>query len=91
LGVLTPASARLDVTTLKGRPETLRHLSQHVRADVVDAFSRSLHTVFLVCVPIAILLFFVAIRLRELPLREHVGDASAGDDLAIALEGAALE
>jgi EmrB/QacA subfamily drug resistance transporter len=91
LGRLTPARAHLDVTTLKGRPETLLHLAPDVRDGVVDAFARSLHTVFLVCVPIAVLLFVVAIRLRELPLREHVGPATAGDDLAIALEGATLE
>jgi EmrB/QacA subfamily drug resistance transporter len=88
---LTPRSAHLSVTTLRGRPETLVHLAADVRHGVVETFARSLHTVFLVCVPVAVLLAVVAIRLRELPLREHIGPATAGDDLAIALEGAALE
>ena len=91
LSVLTPRSAHLDVNTLRGRPETLAHLSAAVRHGVVEAFGHSLHTVFLVCVPIAIAVLFFALRLRELPLREHVGHPTPGDDLAVALEGATLE
>jgi MFS family permease len=71
LAALTPRSAHLNVVTLRGRPETLQHLSVAVRADVVDAFARSLHTVFLVCVPLAVFVLVLAVRLREIPLREH--------------------
>ena len=91
LPLLTPKSAHLDVTTLRGRPETLAHLSPAVRNGVIDAFGHSLHTVFLIFVPIAFAVLFFALRLRELPLREHVGSITVGDDLAIVLEGAALE
>jgi EmrB/QacA subfamily drug resistance transporter len=84
---LTPKGAGLDLDTLRGRPEKLLDLAPGLRHDVVEAFSRSLHTVFLVCVPIAVVVLVLALRQRELPLRGHAPSAP-GDDLAVALEGA---
>ena len=93
-----PESANVDPATIRGRPETLAGLTPAVREAVVDAFARSLHTVFLVCVPVGIVAFVLALLLREIPLRDHApGDdtpgehalvETAGDDLAIALEWA---
>jgi len=100
IGLLVPESANVDPATIRGRPETLAGLTPAVREAVVDAFARSLHTVFLVCVPVGIVAFVLALLLREIPLRDHApGDdtpgehalvETAGDDLAIALEGAVL-
>jgi MFS family permease len=87
---LIPARFGLSVNELRGRPETLRGLPAEVKRDVAAAFSHALHTVFLACVPIAVAGVVLALFLRETPLRTH-SSADPGDDLAIALEGAALE
>ncbi|MEX1145379.1 MAG: MDR family MFS transporter [Acidimicrobiia bacterium] len=87
---LVPARFGLTVAELRGRPETLRGLPPGVKHDVAVAFSRSLHTVFLACVPVAVIGIVLALLMRENPLREH-SSADPGDDLAIALEGVALE
>jgi EmrB/QacA subfamily drug resistance transporter len=89
LPILTPGGAGIDLTTLRGRPETLQHLGVAAHDGVVEAFARSLHTVFLVCVPIAVIVLILAIRLKEIPLRGHT--SSPGDDLAVALEGSTIE
>ena len=85
-----PARFDLTVADLRGRPETLAGLPAAVKRDVAVAFSHSLHTVFLACLPVALLGILLALRLRELPLREHM-ETDVGDDLAIALEGVAFE
>jgi MFS family permease len=100
VGALVPEGARVDPATLRGRPETLAGLAPAVRDAVGEAFARSLHTVFLVCLPVGIVTLVLALLLREIPLRGHavaemtMGEhplvEHAGDDLAIALEGATL-
>ncbi len=88
---LVPASANLDPSRLRGRPETLADLTPAVRDAVADAFARSLHTVFLWCIPVALAALVLAFFLKGIPLREHVGEEeTAGDDLAVALEGAII-
>lgn len=89
LGVLTPRGAGLDLTTLRGRPEALQHLGSAVHDGVVEAFARSLHTVFLVCIPIAVIMLVLTVKMKEIPLRGHT--SSPGDDLAVALEGSTIE
>ncbi len=91
LARLTPDGISLDPTKIRGRPETLVDLAPAVRHGVADAFARSLHTVFLVCVPVAVVGLVLTIMLREIPLRGHAAAESPGDDLAIALEGAVLD
>jgi EmrB/QacA subfamily drug resistance transporter len=88
---LVPEGADIDLTTLRGRPETLVHLDAATRHGVVDAFARSLHSVFLWSVPVAAIAIVLALRLRENPLREELQPLNAGDDLAVALEGAVVE
>ena len=87
---LVPGHFGLTVADLRGRPETLAGLPAEVKRDVAVAFSHAVHTVFLACVPVAIIGIVLALRMRETPLREH-SSADPGDDLAIALEGVALE
>lgn len=91
VSVLVPKTVDLDPSTLRGRPETLAALTPEVRAAVADAFARSLHTVFLVCVPLAVVAVLLALRLRELPLRAHSVAEAPGDELAVTFEGAVLE
>ena len=88
---LVPDRVGLTVTELRGRPETLAGLPAGVKHDIADAFSHALHTVFLACVPVMVLAIVLALLLREAPLREHITTDTPGDDLAIALEGVALE
>ena len=61
------------------------------RDGVVEAFARSLHSVFLWTVPVAAIAIVLALRLREKPLREHLQPLGAGDDIAVALEGAVVD
>jgi len=62
----------LDPRVLTSSPEQLRALPGPVLDGVVEAFARSLHTVFLWAVPVALIAFLAAWFLREIPLREHV-------------------
>jgi MFS family permease len=100
VATLVPESANVDPAKLRGRPETLAGLAPGVRDAVADAFARSLHTVFLVCVPVGIIALVLALLLREIPLRDQaVVDVTmgehpvleSGDDLAVALEGAVFD
>ena len=65
-GTCRPAS-RTD--TLQGQPAGDPRLAAGVRAPVIEAFAKSIDTVFLVGVPIAIAGFGITLLLREVPLR----------------------
>jgi EmrB/QacA subfamily drug resistance transporter len=56
---------------LTASPEQLRTLPTPVLNGVIEAFSRSLETVFLWAVPITVIAFLASWLLREIPLREH--------------------
>ena len=61
--------------TLTASPERLKALPPDIHSGVVDAFSNSLHTVFISAVPIIVVAFLISWLLRDLPLRDyaHVG------------------
>jgi len=88
---LTPADAHLDLAKLRGTPQKIRELAPAVSHGVIDAFSRSLSTVFWCLVPIGIVWLVLALLLRNKPLRsDEVVDIDAHDDTglaATALEG----
>jgi len=86
---LVPRDAVTGISTaaLTGSPAQLRALPGPVLAGVIEAFARSLHTVFLWAVPVASIGFLAAWMLREIPLREHahvgvVGEPEATPALA---------
>ena len=54
---------------LKGSPAVILSLPDAVRGPVIEAFARSIDTVFLAGVPIAIIGFAISLLLREEPLR----------------------
>ena len=92
---LTPAAAHLDVTTLRASPERVRALAPAIHDGVVETFARSLHTVFLVSVPITVVMFLLAFRLKQIPLREHPDTPldpphTVGQELALTYEGATV-
>jgi hypothetical protein len=70
-----PASARLSTAAagklLHSSPAKLKTLPPAIHRGLIDAFSSSLHTVFLVAVPAGIAAFLVSLLLREVPLRER--------------------
>jgi EmrB/QacA subfamily drug resistance transporter len=61
--------AGISESTLRGSPKVILSLPPGVRGIVIDAFARSIDTVFLAAVPIALAGFAITLLLRELPLR----------------------
>ncbi|MGH9002685.1 MAG: MDR family MFS transporter [Acidimicrobiia bacterium] len=72
LARLVPAGGNLDVETLRASPEQVQALPPLIRHGVVEAFARSLDTVFTLAVPVAVAAFAVVLFLRQLPLRDTV-------------------
>ena len=51
-------------------PSALDHLPKTIKLGFTQAFSHSLHTVFLVAVPIALIAFILSFAIKEVPLRK---------------------
>lgn len=73
LSDLLPAGA--NPADMTGSVEAITRLPEAIRTPVIEAFSTSVTTVFLVAVPVVIVGLIVSLALPELPLREtsHVG------------------
>ena len=63
----------------------LHSLSPTMQYGILDSFVRSLHTVFLVGVPIAFGMFVAALFLKQLPLRTSSGLERPSEDLAMSM------
>lgn len=76
-----PPDVDIDPAAVQGSPQTILGLSPEVREVVVEAFSGSLSTVFVIGIPLALVALLLLIALPENPLREtrHVG--SGRDDV----------
>jgi EmrB/QacA subfamily drug resistance transporter len=61
--------AGVSESTLRGSPKVILSLPPGVRDIVIAAFARSIDTVFLAAVPIALAGFAITLLLREVPLR----------------------
>lgn len=82
---LTPPRAGLDLGALRGSPEAVRDLAPSVADGVVDAFARSLASVFWWLVPVAVVWVVLAVLFPERPLRsEKVVGLDAVDDTGLA-------
>jgi EmrB/QacA subfamily drug resistance transporter len=77
---LLPHDADVDATRVTGSPATILALPDAVREAVVEAFTRAVHGVFLAALPVALLALVLALRLRELPLRDTHEPAEAAAD-----------
>ncbi|MGZ4208073.1 MAG: MDR family MFS transporter [Actinomycetota bacterium] len=77
-----------NASSLAASPQAVAKLPPDVKHGVLVALARSIHTVFLFAVPLAILAFFVTWLLKEKPLREtaHVGMAEAGVEAGLTFE-----
>jgi len=71
-------------------PTVIHHLPEPVRTDYLQAFSTSLHSVFVVAAAVAVLAFVLTWFLRELPLRDTVGSGDVTDALAVPREADSL-
>jgi EmrB/QacA subfamily drug resistance transporter len=83
LPMLVPGQS-IDVDSLQADPDQLAAMSPAVREGIIESFSRSLSSVFLVGVPFAIAALITVWRLPEHPLRENrsVDEALAMEALA---------
>lgn len=81
LPLLSPRSGHkhVNLTAISYSPAGVRHLALPVRNAVIDAFSHSLHSVFLLGGPVAALAFPLLLVMKELPLRTvaHIEDESS--------------
>jgi MFS family permease len=70
----------IGLGSLEGSPQAIRALPAPVRDGVIEAFARSIHSVFLWTVPLAALAFVIVLGMKEKPLRDeaHVGETAAG-------------
>lgn len=64
-----------ELVSLEGSPQRIRALPAPLRDGLVEAFARSIHSVFLWTVPLAALAFVIVVFMKEKPLRDeaHVG------------------
>jgi EmrB/QacA subfamily drug resistance transporter len=66
-------------------PAELHAFPPHVQHGILDSFVRSLHTVFLVGVPIATITFVATLFLKQMPLRSASGLERPSEDLAMSM------
>ena len=70
-------------------PSQINHLPLAERALVINAFSHTLQTVFVVAVPFAVVAFIVSLFMKEIPLREkaHITEGIGVKPLAFDAPG----
>lgn len=89
-GALAQLSGRSggDMSSLLGSPEQIRNLPPAIMEAIQEGFARSLHVVFLVAIPAALIGLVIVLFLREQQLRTtaHVGAAAMGEDAGMAFE-----
>ncbi len=82
---LLPASAsNVSTGSLQQSTSGLAKLPSAIRTDILTAFARSFHDVFLAAIPLAVLAFVVSLFLRESPLRESTKEMAEGESLELA-------
>jgi EmrB/QacA subfamily drug resistance transporter len=85
---LTPAQLNsIDPNELRSSPEVLRSLPPDVHLSVIEAFARSIDTIFLFAMPFAVGGFLLAWLLPELPLRSRAPQGRAAEPAAAGVEG----
>ncbi len=72
--------------TITANPAEISHLPLAQRTQVIDAFSHSLQTVFIVAVPFAIVAFALSWAIKEIPLRTTAHLTTDGAPNAMALD-----
>lgn len=72
----------IDPESLRGSPDSIRALPEPIQSGVIEAFSRSIHVVFLWAIPVAVVAVVLMFFLKEKPLRDtsSIGSAVRPDD-----------
>ncbi|MGD0880361.1 MAG: MDR family MFS transporter [Acidimicrobiales bacterium] len=86
--ILAPAAAAAGIHvngSFSMSPAELHALPPHLQYGILDSFVRSLHTVFLVGVPIAIVMGVGTLFLKQLPLRSISGLQRPSEDVAMSM------
>ena len=86
--VLVPGAAAAGIHvhgSFSMSPAQLHSFPPHVQYGILDSFVRSLHTVFLIGVPIAVVMLVVSLLLKQLPLRSMSGLERPSEDLAMSM------
>jgi hypothetical protein len=78
-------SLRLSATSIAYSPAAVQKLPAAVRDGVIEAFGHSLHVVFLVAGPIALIALPFALMMKEIPLR-----VSSNASKTMVVEGAEI-
>jgi hypothetical protein len=79
---LLPGGAKtLDLAALQGAPKQIHSLPPPVLNAVIESFVRAYHVVFLAAVPFAVVAFFLALVLPEVPLRGGAPSVSEAGDI----------
>ncbi|WP_235834036.1 MFS transporter [Actinomadura logoneensis] len=68
-----------DLTAVQGDPKLMERLPPRVRADLLDAYSDAISTVFLWAVPVAVVACVLTWFMKETPLRSGAAAAAAAN------------
>jgi EmrB/QacA subfamily drug resistance transporter len=79
----SPITNSINGNNLQAGAAQLAKLPPAIRGDILEAFARSFHDIFLWGIPLALLAFVVALFLREQPLRASITQEAEG----VGLEG----
>ena len=86
--ILVPGSAGANIHVngnFSMSPHDLHLMPPNVQHGILDSFVRSLHTVFLIGVPIAVAMLVAALFLKQLTLRSKSGLQRPTEDLAMSM------
>jgi EmrB/QacA subfamily drug resistance transporter len=75
----TVASQSINANNLQAGSAQLNLLPASIHYDILEAFTRSFHDLFLWAIPLAFLTFLVALTLRETPLRNSTKEVAQGE------------
>jgi len=64
---------------LHGNPKDVQALSDEAREGIVDVFARAYQTTLRWCIPVAVVAVVLALRMRDVPLRDTLDDELALD------------
>lgn len=80
---LLPAAdaGKITANNIQAGHAQMQHMDPSVTHAILESFVRAFHDVFVWAIPFAILTFFIALFLRESPLKESTRDMAEGEGL----------
>jgi hypothetical protein len=86
--ILVPGAAAAGIHvngSFSMSPAELHSFPPHMQYGILESFVRSLHTVFLVGVPVAVIMGIGTLFLKQLPLRSLSGLQRPSEDVAMSM------